>query len=171
MYPQYSWKFVSPVIVTGYGFVERAPGEPLFTNHVNTATVSAFPYVSVRTETGGAPVLGNYFFQVGPQVNLHEVVRPLKKELAYLIVAQLPKLAGGRPPNTLIAGGTREFKITDGLGISAEGYRRFFPGGRPDYGEYWVVLSVKKLRHIHPALFVLQDGDRVSVAFGARLTP
>ncbi|TSC77939.1 MAG: hypothetical protein G01um101424_73 [Parcubacteria group bacterium Gr01-1014_24] len=91
VYPQYSFKVDGlRMVVTGYGFWEKAPGEPDFTNHVNTFNLARLPYFSLRTEIGGrvrkftvdtaagsvsVPPAG--FFQAGPQANLHQVF-PLK---------------------------------------------------------------------------------------------
>ena len=174
VYPQYSFKAKTGIgTLTGYGFLERAPHEPLFTNHVNTFTFPFLPILSVRTEVGGAltDVEGSgtgHFFQAGLQANAHQIVPPLTRVMDYLVVTQLPGMTGIRPPNTLIAGATRHFPLKD-ISVFAEGYRRFLPGGRPDYGEYWLVVSPKRTKPVSFGVFLLQDGARKNLAFGGRI--
>ncbi len=172
IYPQYTFEVKTGAgNITGYGFLERAPGEPLFTNHVNTFAPKGITSVlRVRTETGGAPGNSFYFFQVGPQVQLHEAVPVLKKAMGYVVLGYLPSLAGPRPSNTILAGGTRTFRPSGGLEISAEGFRRFFGNGGADYAEYWVLIHPTRLRHVSFAGFLLQDGGTRSLAFGARIS-
>ena len=173
IYPQYVWNAATKVgIFTGYGFVERAPKEPLFTNHVNTFTLGFLPVFSVRSEIGGALAREKYFFQVGPQVNIHEVLPFAKKAMQYFVVSQLPGLVGEiRPPNTLIAGATRRFRPIDGVEFFGEGYRRFFPGGRPDYSEYWLMIDPRRMKHMDFGVFMLQDGKWKGFAAGVRIAP
>ena len=172
IYPQYAFAVDTRVgNATGYGFLERAPGEPLFTNHVNTFVPSLLASkLAVRTEIGGATAQSVYFFQVGPQVQLHEVVLPLKKVMGYLILSYLPNLAGRRPSNTIFAGGTRHFKITDSVEVSFEGYRRFFSKGGADYSEYWVLVYPARTKHVSFGGFLLQDGGEKSLALGVRIS-
>lgn len=180
IYPQYSFRVDGPrVIITGFGFWERAPDEPDFSDHVNTFTWTKFPYVSLRTEVGGrvrefithAPDGSDSvlppaeFFQIGPQVNLHQVF-PLKG-VNHLAVSYLPALAGIRLRNVILAGDTQKFQLGRGMAVSVEGYRRFFPDERPDYTEIWGLLSVEWLRFT-PAVFVLIDGKVKSFAVGGR---
>ena len=168
-YPQYSWEMGTPIgNVGGYGFIEVAPHEPLFTNHLVVYTpVKQF---SVHTETGGLPRAGLSFFQVGPRLNVHETVPVLKKPLRRLLVAVLPHLSGIRPNNMLIAAATNRVKISEGVEMSAEGYRRFFPGRRPDYGEYWFLFHPRKTRPFSFGIFVLQHGGRTSFYAGIRIS-
>lgn len=176
-YPQYSFHLNhEDITVTGYGFVEWAPHEPDFTNHVNTFTSPAFPWLSIRTETGGAlrsvenSGTGG-FFQIALQANLTAIAPPLRKAMQYLLVAQLPELYGIRPPNTLIAGATRRFTLKQ-LAISAEGYHRFLPGSRTDYAEYWLLLGPASAKRFSLGLFAIaHQGGRVDPAVGARFTP
>lgn len=165
IYPQYSFKLSGPVVVTGFGFWERAPGEPDFSNHVNTFTWARIPGLSLRTEVGGRlrPYAG--FMQVAPQLNLHRVL-PMSG-IDYLVVSYLPAFVGIRTGHTLIAGGTQKLRLGSGVSISAEGYRRFFPG-KPDYTEVWGFISVERLKYFTPAVFVLVDGRDKSFAVGGR---
>lgn len=180
VYPQYSFKVNgSWLTVTGYGFWEKAPNEPDFTNHVNTLTHARLPFLSLRTEIGGRVrkfvkkggdvVPPATFFQVGPQANLHKVF-PLKG-VDSLVVSYLPALAGIRPNNTILAGGTKKLGLgASGATIAAEGYHRFFPNG-DDYSEYWLYLGVKRFKHFTPAVFMLKDGKVETFAVGGRFSP
>ena len=174
IYPQYAWKAKTFIgTFNGYGFVEVAPHEPFFTNHLVVYTLPVARWFSLQTETGGkpnaAPRVG--FFQLGPRVNIHEVFPGLKKLLDHLFAAVLPRFVGIRANNLLLAGGTNKFRVARGLEVSVEGYRRFFASGRPDYAEYWLLLHPAKTKPVSFAAFVLQDGSRVSTAFGIRVTP
>jgi len=93
----------------------------------------------------------------------------LKKPVHHLFVTALPRFVGIRPNNLLIAGASNGFHIAKGVDGSIEGYRRFFPH-RPDYAEYWALVHPKATPNVAWAVFVLQDGKRVSVGFGARVT-
>ncbi len=180
IYPQYSFKLEeSDVRLTGYGFLELTPKEPNFTNHVNTLAWLKVPQLSVRTETGGrvrewnapdpagGPVPPGGFFQIGPQVNLHQMV-PLPG-VDHLVVSYLPALAGIRPDNWLVAAGTKKLRIAPGLAVTAEGYHRFLPGA--DYAEYWLLVSADKFKYVAPGAFVLANGRTRYVLLGARFSP
>ena len=170
LYPQYAWGVTTPIgNFNGYGFIEAAPHEPLFTNHLAVFTPKPAAWFSVHTETGGLPDKGLSFFQVGPRINVAEVAPKIRKPLQYLFVAALPRSEGIRPNNLLVAGATNHFKITDGVEGSFEGYRRFFPH-RPDYAEYWFLVHPKATPHLSWSVFVLNDGRRFSVGGGARVS-
>ena len=169
-YPQYSWGAKTPIgNLNGYGFVEVAPHEPFFTNHL--VIYSPIPPFSVQTETGGIPRKHLGLFQIGPRINIHEVVPALKKPLHHLLVTALPRFRGIRPNNLLLSGATNQFKVATGFEVSVEAYRRFFAGGRPDYSEYWLLVHPKKTKPVSFATFFLQDGSRKSIAFGIRIVP
>jgi hypothetical protein len=174
IYPQYAWKVDTIAgTFTGFGFVEVAPREPFFTNNLLVYTPPKATWLSVHTETGGlpdaSPRLG--FVQVGPRINAQELVPGLKKPLHYLFAAVLPRFIGIRPNNLLLSGATNKFHVARGLDGSIEGYRRFFPGHRPDYAEYWFLLHPKKTKNVSFAAFVLHDGNRITPAFGFRVQP
>src|SRR3989344_1115890 len=144
LYPQYAWGVKTRTgDFDGYGFIESAPREPLFTNNLVVFTPAKFRMFSVQTETGGLPrgVKGapeaKGFFQVGPRLNVHEAVPKLKGTMHYLFVTALPSFRGIRPNNLLIAGATNRVSIANDVELSVEGYRRIFGGRRPDYSEYW----------------------------------
>lgn len=183
IYPQYVFKVdTSKVVVTGYGFYEGAPNEPWFSNHVNTFTWTRAPQLSLRTEVGGRVLdftvhtpAGNVnvppaaFFQIGPQVNVHRVFH--LKGADYLVVSYLPHLAGIRPDNWILAGGTKPIPLGKSMTFSIEGYRRFFSDGGPDYSEYWFLANHTRLKHVSLGAFLLQDGEVKSFAFGGRISP
>jgi hypothetical protein len=169
LYPQYGWSLKIPSgTLGGYGFVESAPHEPFFTNHLIVYTPSAAKFFSVHTETGGIPAKTLGFHQIGPRMNIHEAVPALKKPLQRLFVAALPRFIGIRPNNLLVASATNRFKVTRHAEASIEGYRRFFPGNRPDYAEYWFLVHPKCMKRFSFATFVLHDGRRASLYFGIR---
>jgi hypothetical protein len=171
IYPQYVWSLKTSVgNLGGYGFVEVAPHELFFTNHLVVYTPTRIPQFSVHTETGGIPGKSLGFFQVAPRLNIHETIPILKRPLHHLFVAALPRFIGIRPNNLLIAGATNRFKIVPGVLASVEGYRRFFGGGRPDYGEYWFMVHPKKTGHLSFGAFLLQDGSRTSLNAGIRIS-
>jgi hypothetical protein len=170
LYPQYAWGVTTPIgNFSGFGFIEVAPHEPLFTNHLAVYTPPQASWFSIHTETGGLPDKGLSFFQIGPRLNATAMVPKLKKPLHHLFITALPRFEGVRPNNILLAGATNRFKITNGLQGSIEGYRRFFPH-RPDYAEYWFLVHPKATPHLSWSAFVLNDGSRVSVGFGARVS-
>jgi hypothetical protein len=174
VYPQYSWKIATAAgTCSGFGFAEVAPREPFFTNHLAACSLSKAPWFSVHAEIGGqpnaSPRLG--FFQVGPRLNVHEVIPGLKKPLHHLIVAALPRFIGIRPNNLLLAGATNKFQVTRGLDMSIEGFRRIFPGRRPDYAEYTLLAHPWRSSHISFAAFAIHDGSRIVPAFGLRVRP
>src|SRR3989344_6081284 len=75
LYPQYGWGVKTRVgDFDGYGFIESAPREPLFTNNLVVFTPAKFRMFSVQTETGGLPrgekgaPEAKGFFQVGPRL-------------------------------------------------------------------------------------------------------
>lgn len=172
LYPQYSWGMRTPAgNFSGYGFVEVAPHEPFFTNHLVIYCPPKSP-LCVHTETGGAPnEQGSFHFQVGPRVNVHALVPPLGKRISHLFVAQLPSLGNARPPNTLIAGGTRQFKVASGVKASVDGYRRIFPGSRLDYGEYWFLAHPARVKPMSFGVFLLHHGRDKHLAVGVRIAP
>ena len=168
LYPQYGWSAKTKIGgFSGYGFVEVAPHEKLFTNHLVIYTPSIRQF-SVHSETGGIPRRSLGFFQIGPRINLHEVFPRLKKPLGYLFVTALPRFIGIRPNNLLVAAGTNKFRIA-GTQWSAEGYRRFLPGGRPDYAEYWFLAHPKKTKPFSIGTFGMQSGDATYIGLGVRL--
>lgn len=171
LYPQYAWNFRIPTgNIGGYGFAEVAPYEPLFTNHLVVYTPSVMTWFSVHTETGGAPIKGTHFFQVGPRINVVNAIPKLKKSMNQIFIAALPRCEGVRPNNILLAGATNRFKITKTLRGSLEGYRRFFPHGAY-YGEYWILVHPEKTPHFSWGMFILNDSNqKVSVGFGARIS-
>lgn len=171
VYPQYGWSLKAGLgNLNGYGFVEVAPHEPLFTNHLVIYTPTKLPQFSVHTETGGIPRKSLGFFQVAPRLNIHETIPALKRPLHHLFVAALPRFIGIRPNNLLISAGTNRFGIAPGVQASIEGYRRFFGGSRPDYGEYWFMVHPKKMGHLGFGVFLLQDGSRTSLSAGIRIS-
>ncbi|TSC77938.1 MAG: hypothetical protein G01um101424_72 [Parcubacteria group bacterium Gr01-1014_24] len=85
-------------------------------------------------------------------------------------MSYLPALAGIRPNNTILAGGTRKFGLGSTLAVSGEGYRRFFPDGA-DYSEFWMFVGVERMKHFTPAVFILTDGEAKSFAIGGRFSP
>jgi hypothetical protein len=179
LYPQYGWSAETRIGKwNGFGFVETAPHEPHFTNHLVIFTPGKQKAFSVHTETGGRiadfePVPGKTippagFFQVGPRLNLHEAMPRVKKGMSYLFVAALPEFKGIRTNNFLMAGSTNKFPITESIGLSVEGYRRFFEG--PDYAEYWLLIHPKATGPLSFSVFVLHSGDRVWTGFGGRFS-
>lgn len=171
VYPQYGWSLKTSVgNLSGYGFIEVAPREPLFTNHLVVYTPTKLPQFSVHTETGGMPGKSLGFFQVAPRWNIHETIPGLKKPMHHIFVAVLPRLFGIRPNNLLVSAATNRFKVAHGIQASVEGYRRFFGDGRPDYSEYWFMVHPKKTGHLSFGAFVLQDGSRTSLNAGIRIS-
>jgi len=127
VYPQYGWSVATAAgNFSGFGFVEVAPREQLFTNHLVIYTPSSLKWLSVHTETRGVPRAGLSFFQVGPRVNFTEAIPKLNKPLNRLFFVALPSLAGIRTNNLLLAGATNRYAITESVQVSVEGYRRFF---------------------------------------------
>lgn len=170
LYPQYAWATDGLLgNLSGYGFVEEAPREPFFTNHLVVYCPPKSP-LCAHTETGGAPGRDTFHIQAGPRINVHTLVPALRKTLTHLFVTQLPGFVGGRPPNTLLAGGTKKFRVAPKLTASIEGYRRFFPGERPDYSEYWLLLHPEWRAPVGFGTFVLHDGRSVVWAAGVRYT-
>ena len=168
IYPQYAWGLkTSAGDLGGYGFVEVAPHEPFFTNHLVVYT-SPMKQFSVHTETGGLPGDGLGFFQVGPRLNIHGTITPLKRPLHHFFVVALPHVAGIRPNNLLVAAATNRFKLTSGLKVSAEGYRRIFGDNVPDYSEYWLLFHPEKIQHFSFGAFVLHHGSQKVFAVGVR---
>ena len=168
VYPQYAWGVTTPAgSFNGFGFLEVAPHEPLFTNHLVVFTPKTMPWFSVHTETGGLPDKGLGFHQIGPRVNIQEAIPNLKGPFDHLFVVALPRFIGVQPNSLLVSGGTNRFAVTKSMQGSVEGFRRFFPH-RPDYSEYWFLVHPKK--NISFATFILQDGSRVSVGFGTRIS-
>lgn len=172
LYPQYAWELKSRAgTLWGYGFLEAAPHEPGFTNNLVVYVPARLPQFSLWTETGGAPhVQDGFLFQVGPALNVQEVIPPLKRVVGGLFVAQLPSLGNARPPNTLIAGETKRFPFLAGSTISLKGFRRFFPGKRADYSEYWILVHPKRTKHISVGVFLLHHGSRMTAYIGVRVT-
>jgi len=169
VYPQYGWGLDTNVgNFSGYGFVEIAPHEPFFTNHLVIYTPKKTPWFSVHTETGGIPLESLGFFQIAPRLNVHETIPALKKPMHHLFVAVLPHVVGIRPDNLLIAGATNRFTVS-GIQMSAEGYRRFFGDGQPDYGEYWLLVHPQKTKHLSFGAFLLHHGSRASFSVGVRV--
>lgn len=172
IYPQYGWGLkTSAGNFSGYGFIEVAPHEPLFTNHLLIYTPTKIPQFSIQTETGGIPGKSLGFFQIGPRWNIHETIPILKRPMHYLFIAVLPRFIGIRPNNMLIAGGTNRFKVAHDIQASIEGYHRFFGGDHPDYSEYWFMVHPKKTGHVSFGAFLLQDGSRTSLNAGIRISP
>jgi hypothetical protein len=184
LYPQYGWKIETGAgKFNGYGFLERAPKEPLFTNHLFIFTPGKQRVLSVRTETGGrvaefepvpdkiVPAAG--FFQIGPQLNFHEAVPAMKKSGISLVATWLPQLAGIRSENYLVAGGF-SIRRNQEWGIFVDGYRRFFSGA--DYSEWWLLIKPRKDSRLSFGMFVLHDGsqspgERTQTGFGGRIAP
>jgi len=170
-YPQYGWSLRTKAgNLSGYGFIEVAPKEPTFTNHLVIYTSPKAPMVSVHTETGGIPHLKKGFFQVGPRFNATAAAPKALRSMQYLFVTYLPHVSGIRPNNLLIAGGTKQFQVRPGLKVSAEGYRRVFGNNRADYSEYWLLLHPAKTKHVSFGAFVLKDGSRTSLFGGVRVS-
>ncbi|MES2213662.1 MAG: hypothetical protein V4473_02375 [Patescibacteria group bacterium] len=171
LYPQYGWSLKTSVgSLNGFGFMEVAPHEPLFTNHLVVFTPGKQSVFSVQTETGAVPNLTLGFHQIGPRVNIHALVPKLKKPLHHLFVTALPRFIGIRPNNLLLAGASNRFTVAKNVQASVEGYRRFFAGNRPDYAEYWFLVHPKATGRFSFAVFGLQDGDKHSIGFGTRLS-
>jgi hypothetical protein len=171
IYPQYSWSVKVPTgCIGGYGFVETAPHEELFTNNLAIYTPAHAPWYSVHTETGGNPNAGTSFFQLGPRVNVVNSIPWLKRPMDHLFFAALPRFKGVRPNNLLIAGATNSFAVTKTLQGSVEGYNRFLTQGAY-YGEYWFLVRNKRTPHTSLGLFILNDSaKRVIVGFGGRIS-
>jgi hypothetical protein len=169
LYPQYSWSVkTSAGNLSGFGFVEVAPHEPFFTNHLVVFTPEPMAWFSIHTETGGLPRKDLGFFQISPRFNLHEVFPKVKKPMAFVFVTALPRFIGIRPNNLLVAAGTNQFYIGK-IPFSTNGYRRFFAGHRPDYAEYWFMAHPKQLKPLSLGAFVLHSGNKVSIGVGLRL--
>lgn len=169
VYPQYAWSVnTSAGNFSGFGFVEVAPREPFFTNNLVVYTPPQVAWFSVHTETGGVPFKGLSFFQIGPRINVTEVVPKLKKPMHHLFVAALPRFEGIRPNNLLVAGATNRFKLTNSIDWSIEGYRRFFPNHH-DYAEYWLLVHPKEIPRMSFGTFILND-NKVSIGFGMRIS-
>jgi hypothetical protein len=152
------------------GFLEWAPYEDLFTNHIVKVTANDFPFLSLRVENGCNLEAHHCFVHPGMQLNIHEVVPPLKKALNYLIVAQFAKTPMGlRPPNTLVSGGIRPFTVIKGAPFTFEAWRRFFPGKRKDYGEYLFLVHPEKTPHFSFGALVIHSGARKTFMFGIRI--
>ncbi|MEI6660133.1 MAG: hypothetical protein WCK91_01780 [bacterium] len=169
LYPQYGWSLQTGAgKFSGFGFVEVAPHEPLFTNHLVVFTPGKQAVFAVQTETGGLPDKSLGFHQIGPRINLNQVT-PKLKGFDHLFIAALPRFIGIRPNNLLVSGGTNQFTVAKDLKMSIEGYRRFFPGGRPDYSEYWLLAHPKKTKPFSFGVLVIQSGPDRSIGFGTRL--
>ena len=170
VYPQYAWDAKTPIgDFGGYGFVEVAPHEPLFTNHLVIYTPNQTPWFSIHTETGGIPNKGLNFFQIGPRLNVTKILPSLKKPMHHLFVTALPRFEGIRHNNVLVAGATNQMTIMRGLKLSVEGYRRSFAHGY-GYGEYWILVHPKATPHLSLGTFIHDDGGHVSVGFGTRIS-
>lgn len=185
VYPQYQLKLETKnVVLTGYGFWERAPGEPDFTNHVNSFTWKGLSQVSLWTEVGGrtrewnvpepagGPIPAAAFFQIGPRVNLD---RLFGLPVDHLFVAYLPHLVGIRPNNWLLAAGLRPIPLGK-VKLSVDGYRRFFRAEKagleaPDYAEYWFLVQPVFTQHLGVGAFLLHDGKSKHLFLGVRLLP
>jgi len=176
VYPQYAWSLKTDLCnLSGYGFFEAvAPHELPFTNHLVICTPAKLPQFSIHTETGGFPTKSLGFFQVAPRLNVHETIPALKRPMSYLFVAVLPRFIGIRPNNLLIAGATNRFKILPDVKGSVEGFYRVFGGGRPDYGESWLLLYPKKTApHLSFAAHLIYDGGRTrptTISAGIRIS-
>ena len=171
VYPQYAWSVpTSAGKFGGFGFVESAPGELFFTNHLVNFTPKAASWFTAHGEIGGIPAKGKAFVQLGPRINLHKAIPKLEKAMPRLFVAYLPELRGIRTRNLLISGATREFPIVGKrVTASVEGYDRIFDGH--SYGEAWLLCHVRSWKHITPAAFVIRDTGRYVVSFGLRIAP
>jgi len=172
VYPQYGWKLPTSLGgLSGYGFpVEITAHEQGFLNNLVIFTPGKQNMFSIHTETGAVPMLHLGFHQIGPRVNVHEVIPKAKKVMDYTFVTVLPRFIGIRPNNLLIAGSTKKFKVRKDVRAFIEGYRRFFPGGRPDYAEYWMMIEPEQTKPFSFGAFIVHDGEKVSVNFGVRLT-
>ena len=183
LYPQYGWRAKTKIgTFSGYGFVERSTGEPLFANNLVIWTPPGQKLVSIRTETGGRladfnPVPGKIvhpgaFFQYGPQVSIVEAVPPIKKVMKGLVATYLPKLglSGIRRTNYLVGFGTQSLKLPGHTEVRLEGFRRFFGDHVPDYAEYWLLVHPKAAGPFTAGAWVLHDGKRAMVGFGGRLS-
>jgi hypothetical protein len=167
LYPQYAWSVkTSTVAVNGFGFVESAPHERLFTNNLVWFTPTQAKWFSVHTETGGFPAHNLGFYQIGARVNTTEMIPRLKKPLARLFVAALPRFIGIRPNNILVAGATNPVKIKRAE-IWTEAYYRFFPSGHP-YGEWWFLIKPKPTSRFSYGALVHHTGKNNYVGVGFR---
>lgn len=168
LYPQYAWSVkTSAIAINGYGFVESTPNERMFSNHLVWYTPTKAPWFSVHTETGGFPAHNLGFHQIGPRINTTEAIPQLKKPLARLFVAVLPRFIGIRPNNLLVAGATNPVKFKKAE-VWTEAYYRFFPSGHP-YGEWWILVKPKPTsRFSYGALIHHVGGDNNYVGFGLR---
>ena len=169
-YPQYGWRLKVPTgTLSGYGLASVVPHEKFFTNHLVVYTPSIAPWFSVHTETGGNPIAGGHFHQIGPRVNIANVV-PKLKSMDHLFVAVLPRFIGVRPNNILLSGATNPFKVTKSVQMSVEGYRRFFPHGGY-YGEYWVLAHPKQTKQLSYGIFIANDSNqKVVIGVGGRIS-
>jgi hypothetical protein len=97
IYPQYSWTIHVPNMkVSGYGYVESAPGEALFTNNLVVFTAPKVPWFSVHTEVGGALNQSATFVQIGPRFNATDGIPRLRGVFEHLFAAVLPRFEGVR---------------------------------------------------------------------------
>lgn len=169
--PQYAWGVKLPGgKLGGFHFAETAPRARFFMNNLVWYTPARLPQFSVHTETGGEPRSRLGFFQVGPRLNIGETIPAIKRPMNNLSVVVLPRFIGIQPNNLLIAGATNRFSLTPGIKVSAEGFRRFAGGHRPDYGEYWFLVHPKKTGRVSFALHLLHDGNRAMVSAGIRIS-
>ncbi len=172
VYPQYKYSLpIEGGVIAGYGFCETAPYEEVFCNNLILVTGTDLPWLTTQMETGGLPAHAKGFFQVGPRVNLQELVPKLKRFTPNLFVAYMPKLAGIRTNNFLIAGATNQLPIIGTLLTShVEAFNRTF--STFSYGEAWLVFHVNTWDRVEPLLHVIRDSSRdptYTVAIGLRL--
>lgn len=171
IYPQYNWNAKSSLgAAWGYGFLESTPHERLFANNLIVACPGKLP-ICFHAEIGGAPGIPAAFFQLGGQLDVVRLAPKIGGVVNHAFVAQLPKLAGPRPPSTLFSFGLKKFHVPC-LGkteLHPETFYRAFPGGRPDYGETWLMFGHKRLPHILAGPHIIKSGSRWDIGVGFRV--
>jgi len=134
---EYNWK-LPKFRLHGGGLFERTGGKAPFV--ANIAFFELSRTFAIRVEAGGH-FKDSASLQIGLQANLEELIPKLKKKLESLKVAQLPGLAGKRPPHTFVGGESKELQFMGGLlPMRFEGRYVVIPG-RSDVAEFQVWLS------------------------------
>lgn len=176
VYPQYGWAMNTTAgKFAGYGFVEVAPHEKLFSNNLVNFTPAGAKWFTIHGELGGLPAHKRGFAQLGPRFNFVAAAPETKKVLAFAFAVYLPELTGIRTRNVLIAAESQKFSLTPHGKIkgSLEFFDRIFPDKNPDYAELWLVVHVKGRgwKHVFPVVHTIRDGGRYTVTAGVRIKP
>jgi hypothetical protein len=169
IYPQYTWSIPTSIgSFGGYGFLESAPHELLFSNNLIGFTPAVTPWFTVHSEVGGLPGKQLGFVQLGPRVNFHKAIPGVHKAMAFAWAAYCPELVGIRTKNVVVAGASQAFPVI-GRRLTAhiEAFDRIFANG--SYGEMWLVMQPRGLNRFEPVAHVIRDTGRYVVSAGLRI--